>query len=121
VPGDDYSQYGFNPISLFRLRYQKAWQDVGDRVGYGFSLPALLYEDHSSMTNRVMLPPQDFQKMCKQAERDQESRKLVLLLERVKRQIAERENRSEGLASPKRPATRDDTSWPLLPIRLFER
>jgi hypothetical protein len=37
--------------TLFRLRYQKAWQGVGDRVGYGFSLaalPALLYEDHSS-------------------------------------------------------------------------
>jgi hypothetical protein len=30
--------------------------------------------------------------MCKQAERDRESKKLVELMERVKRQIAEREN-----------------------------
>jgi hypothetical protein len=28
--------------------------------------------------------------MCKQAERDQETKKLVFLMERVKRQIAER-------------------------------
>ena len=41
------------------------------------------------MTNRVAYTPQDFQKMCKQAERDHESRKLTLLMERVKRQIAE--------------------------------
>ena len=44
------------------------------------------------MTNRVAYAPQDFQKMCKQAERDHESKKLVVLMERVKRQIAEREN-----------------------------
>jgi hypothetical protein len=44
------------------------------------------------MTNRVAYAPQDLQKMCKQAERDQESKKLLLLMERVKRQIAEREN-----------------------------
>jgi hypothetical protein len=77
------------------------------------------------MTNRVVLPPQDFQKMCKQAERDQESRKLLMLLERVKKQIAERENRGEGLASPKHPATvtGEDSGWPRLPIRSapFER
>jgi hypothetical protein len=30
--------------------------------------------------------------MCKQAERDHESKKLVVLMERVKRQIAERES-----------------------------
>ena len=42
------------------------------------------------MTNRVAYAPQDFQKMCKQAERDHESKKLVVLMERVKRQIAER-------------------------------
>jgi hypothetical protein len=42
------------------------------------------------MTNRVSYTPQDFQKMCKQAERDQETKKLVFLMERVKRQIAER-------------------------------
>ena len=44
------------------------------------------------MTNLVSYAPQDFQKMCKQAERDHESKKLVVLMERVKRQIAEREN-----------------------------
>jgi hypothetical protein len=32
--------------------------------------------------------------MCKQAERDQESKKLAVLMERVRRQIAERENPS---------------------------
>jgi hypothetical protein len=44
------------------------------------------------MTSRVTYAPQDFQKMCKQAERDQESKKLVALMDRVKRQIAQREN-----------------------------
>jgi hypothetical protein len=44
------------------------------------------------MTNRVSYAPQDFQKMCKQAERDHESKKLVALMDRVKRQIAERDN-----------------------------
>lgn len=47
------------------------------------------------MTNRVTYAPQDFQKMCKQAERDHETKKLALLMERVKRQIAERGN-SDG-------------------------
>lgn len=53
------------------------------------------------MTNRVTYSPQDFKKMCLQAERDHESRKLVLLLERVKKQIASREN--AGVESPKPP------------------
>ncbi len=44
------------------------------------------------MTNRVAYAPQDFQKLCKQAERDQESRKLISLMERVKRQIAQRDH-----------------------------
>lgn len=44
------------------------------------------------MTNRVAYAPQDFQKMCKQAERDHESKKLIVLMERVKRQIAERDH-----------------------------
>jgi hypothetical protein len=48
------------------------------------------------MTNRVAYAPQDLQKMCKQAERDQESKKLAVLMERVKRQIAERENPGSG-------------------------
>lgn len=52
------------------------------------------------MTNRVSYAPQDFQKMCKQAERDHETKKLVLLMERVKRQIAEQGGNVEG---PKRP------------------
>ena len=34
---------------------------------------------------------QDFQKMCRQAERDHESKKLAVLIERVKRQLAERQ------------------------------
>ena len=55
------------------------------------------------MTNRVTYAPQDFQKMCKQAERDHESKKLVVLMERVKRQIAEREN-PDLVARPKGPA-----------------
>jgi len=44
------------------------------------------------MTNRVTYAPQDFQKMCKQAERDHETKKLVLLMDRVKRQIADRDS-----------------------------
>lgn len=51
------------------------------------------------MTNRVAYAPQDLQKMCKQAERDQESKKLVILMERLKRQIAERQNPA-GKAKP---------------------
>ena len=51
------------------------------------------------MTNRVSYAPQDFQKMCKQAERDHESKKLVVLMDRVKRQIAERDN-PEASAEP---------------------
>jgi hypothetical protein len=50
------------------------------------------------MTNRVTYAPQDFQKMCKQAERDHESRKLVLLMERVKKQIAKREGGIQNTA-----------------------
>jgi hypothetical protein len=59
--------------------------------------------------------------MCKQAERDHESKKLVVLMERVKRQIAEREN--PDLKS-KRPVTAATESGILrLPSRSapFER
>jgi hypothetical protein len=42
------------------------------------------------MTSRVAYGPQDFQKMCRQAERDHESRRLAILMERVQKQIAER-------------------------------
>ena len=77
------------------------------------------------MTNRVTYAPQDFQKMCKQAERDHESKKLVLLMERVKRQIAERENPSLKLAEPKHPAStmNSDSGLLRLPSRSvpFER
>jgi hypothetical protein len=73
------------------------------------------------MTNRVSYAPQDFQKMCKQAERDHESKKLVVLMERVKRQIAERENPE----SPKPPITTlsHDSGFLHLPSRSapFER
>ena len=57
------------------------------------------------MTNRVTFAPQDFQKMCKQAERDHESKKLIVLMNRVKRQIAERENPAFRVEVPKPPVT----------------
>ena len=76
------------------------------------------------MTNRVTYAPHDFQQMCKQAERDHESKKLIVLMERVKRQIAEREN--PGLkAEPKLPTAgaKYDSGIHRLPSRSvpFER
>ena len=56
------------------------------------------------MTSRVTYAPQDFQKMCKQAERNQESKKLVALMDRVKRQIAQRENPELKAPESKLPA-----------------
>ena len=44
------------------------------------------------MGSRATEPSQDFQKMCKQAERDHESKKLAILIERVKRQLAEHQH-----------------------------
>ena len=76
------------------------------------------------MTNRVVPAPQDFQKMCKQAERDHESKKLVVLMERVKRQIAEGKNSVFKVNVPKRPVTAMVSDSELrLPSRsaLFER
>jgi hypothetical protein len=77
------------------------------------------------MTNRVVPAPQDFQKMCKQAERDHESTKLVVLMDRVKRQIAQRESAGQGLDAPKPPVTAMSMESGLLrlPSRsaLFER
>lgn len=79
------------------------------------------------MTNRVTYAPQDFQKMCKQAERDHESKKLVVLMERVKRQIAERKDPRTALILQHPSAnarTRDtDLSLMRLPSRSvpFER
>ena len=73
------------------------------------------------MTNRVTYAPQDFQKMCKQAERDHESKKLVVLMERVKRQIAEREN--PGLKAEISKVVSTDSGFLRLPSRSapFER
>ena len=53
------------------------------------------------MTNRVTYAPQDVQKMCKQAERDHETRKLILLMDRVKKQIAAREESRTNSEGPK--------------------
>jgi hypothetical protein len=74
------------------------------------------------MTNRVSYAPQDFQKMCKQAERDHEAKKLIVLMDRVKRQIAERENPS--LKAAKDPAgTETESGFLKFPSRSvpFER
>jgi len=71
------------------------------------------------MTNRVTYAPQDFQKMCKQAERDHESKKLVVLIDRVKRQIAEREN-PDARAKRSRPVARAESTDSVL-IRLPSR
>jgi hypothetical protein len=57
------------------------------------------------MTSRVNYAPQDFQKMCQQAERDHESKKLILLLDRVKKQIAARGDPGVNVESPKPPVT----------------
>ena len=77
------------------------------------------------MTNYVSYAPQDFQKMCKQAERDHESKKLVVLMERVKRQIAERENPALKVEAGKRPVAgmSGDSGFSRLPSRSapFER
>jgi hypothetical protein len=77
------------------------------------------------MTNRVVPAPQDFQKMCKQAERDHESKKLIVLMTRVKRQIAERQSsvfQVEGPKVPLKVVSNEDGSS-LRPSRsaLFER
>jgi hypothetical protein len=68
------------------------------------------------MTNRVSYAPQDFQKMCKQAERDRESKRLVYLMERLKRQIAERSNSGLKLETGKASVTAD-SGVIRLPIR----
>jgi len=75
------------------------------------------------MTNRVAYAPQDFQKMCKQAERDHESKKLVVLIDRVKRQIEERENPEAKRSRPAAKAKSADSGVIRLPSRSvpFER
>ena len=69
------------------------------------------------MTNRVSYAPKDFEKLCKQAERDHESRKLIELMERVKRQIAERDGRGGEVAKPPVKAMSSDTGILRLPSR----
>jgi len=70
------------------------------------------------MTNRVSYAPQDVQKMCKQAERDHESKKLVFLMERVKRQIAERSDSGVRAEAGKRSvALNSDSGSVRAPIR----
>ena len=77
------------------------------------------------MTNRVSYAPQDFQKMCKQAERDHESKKLVALMERLKRQIAERDHPELKVKATKHGAavTNTDSAFLRMPSRSvpFER
>jgi hypothetical protein len=75
------------------------------------------------MTNRVAYAPQDFQKMCKQAERDLESKKLLLLIDRVKRQIAEQENPELNAKRPKSAVRAESAGVTRLPSRSapFER
>ena len=70
------------------------------------------------MTNRVSYTPQDFQKMCKQAERDHETKKLVFLMDRVKRQIAERSHEDRKAETGMHPAAvNSDSGAVRLPIR----
>lgn len=73
----------------------------------------------ATMTNRVTYAPQDFQKMCKQAERDHESKKLVFLMEKLKRQIAERSDGGLRIESgkPSAPGESKDSGAIRLPIR----
>jgi hypothetical protein len=99
-----------------------AWQEAGDRLGYAFFSHKDYPRTILPMTNRVSYAPQDFQKMCKQAERDHESKKLVVLMERVKRQIAERENPDMMAERLKGPST-NDSGMLRLPSRSapFER
>ena len=76
----------------------------------------LIEEIKSPMTNRVAYAPQDFQKMCKQAERDHETKKLVFLMDRLKKQIAGRGEKADGSKLP--PATvSSDSGVVRLPIR----
>ena len=68
------------------------------------------------MDFREAQPSQDFQKMCKHAEREQESKKVAALIERVKRQLAERQS---GISD----ASRKAAVSVVIPSRsaLFER
>lgn len=69
------------------------------------------------MTNRVTYAPQDFQKMCKQAERDHESKKLVFLMDKLKRQIAERSGMKVEGSRPSLAEVNSDSGVVRLPSR----
>jgi hypothetical protein len=69
------------------------------------------------MTNRVTYAPHDFRKMCKQAERDHESKKLIVLMERVKRQIAERGGSSVHAPSDPPAAIDRESNFLRMPTR----
>ncbi|HTW30935.1 MAG TPA: hypothetical protein VMD76_04610 [Candidatus Sulfotelmatobacter sp.] len=56
------------------------------------------------MTNRVSFSPEDFHNLGKQAERDRESKRLAILMTRVKQQIADRSSVDAQPESPKPPA-----------------
>lgn len=65
--------------------------------------------------------PLDFQKMCKQAEYDHETRKLVVLMERLQRQLGQ-EQETVKTGSPKPPtATMGKTLAWARPRAFFER
>jgi hypothetical protein len=68
------------------------------------------------MTNRVTFGAHDFEKLPKQIERDHESKKLVVLIERVKRQIAARAEQGFNVARPAA-AAGSDSSAQVVPIR----
>jgi hypothetical protein len=108
-------------ISRLRILLGRGWQDGRDGLGYGFSVTRIILP----MTNRVVPAPQDFQKMCKQAERDHESKKLVVLMDRVKRQIEERKSGVRKVEAPMPPvsALSGDSGVFRLPSRsaIFER
>jgi hypothetical protein len=75
------------------------------------------------MTNNV-IPPQDFEKKCKQAEREHEARKLEVLLERVKKQIEHRNDPTQKkVDAPKPPLMAVSNGTPRLLSRsvVFER
>ena len=69
------------------------------------------------MTNRVAYAPRDVQNMCKQAERDHEAKKLTVLMERVKRQIAAREGGSSDRGKCPASAMKTDSGILRLPNR----
>ena len=70
------------------------------------------------MSPREEQQPQDVQKMCKQAERDHESRKLIVLMERVKRQLRDHTPGAQ-VQLPKPPVAVLSANGSRTPIRSF--